>query len=226
MPRWPPLTGPELLRAQWREAAEAGAHRATVVGVTTEVRTTSTEEVRTTTITRIEEEATIITTEATITTTGEATITTTITTEAEATTATIEAAATMFTSEVEATMSTSEEVTIVTTVEEASIVTTEVEATIVTEEAREVLAASISSFSSISRPTLHHLLESAARRQHPLLPFKSPARVTRSKVSFKFVEFTSRMLMMDTMSKLQIDDRLLLNFLSLSVEPRECFQII
>ena len=220
MQRWPPLTGPELLRAQWREAAEAGAHQATVVGVTTEVRTT--------TITRIEEEATIITTEATITTTGEATITTTITTEAEATTATIEEASTMFTSEVEATMSTSEEVTIVTTVEEASIVTTEVEATIVTEEARpaEVLAASISSFCSISRPTLHHLLESAARRQHPLLPFKYPVRVTRSKVSLKFVEFTSRMLMMDTMSKLQIDDRLLLNFLSLSVEPRECFQII
>ena len=49
MQRWPPLTGPELLRAQWREAAEEGAHRATVVGVTTE-------EVRTTTITRIEEE--------------------------------------------------------------------------------------------------------------------------------------------------------------------------
>ena len=200
-----------------------------MVGVTTEeVRTTTTEEVRTTTITRIEEEATIITTEATITTTGEATITTTITTEAEATTATIEEEATMFTSEVEATMSTSEEVTIVTTVEEASIVTTEVEATIVTEEARpaEVLAASISSFCSISRPTLHHLLESATRRQHPLLPFRSLVRVTRSKVSFKFVEFTSRMLMMDTMSKLQIDDRLLLNFLSLSVEPRECFQII
>ena len=225
MPRWPPPTGPELLRAQWREAAEAGAHRATVVGVTTEVRTT--------TIITIEEEATIITTEATITTTGEATITTTITTEAEATTATIEEEATMFTSEVEATMSTSEEVTIVTTVEEASIVTTEVEATIVTEEARpaearsaEVLAASISSFFSISRPSLHHLLGSAARRQHPLLPFKSPVRVTRSKVSFKFVEITSRMLMMDTVSKLQIDDRLLLNFLSLSVEPRECFQII
>ena len=225
MPRWPPLTGPELLRAQWHEDAEEGALQATVVGVTTE-------EVRTTTITRIEEEATIITTEATITTTGEATITTTIptpiTTEAEATTATIEEASTMFTSEVEATMSTSEEVTIVTTVEEASIVTTEAEAIIVTEEARsaEVLAASISSFCSISRPTLHHLLESATRRQHPLLPFKSPVRVTRSKVSFKFVEFTSRMLMMDTMSKLQIDDRLLLNFLSLSVEPRECFQII
>ena len=202
MPRWPPLTGPELLRAQWREAAEAGALQATVVGVTTEVRTTSTEEVITTTITRIEEEATIITTEATITTTGEATITTTIptpiTTEAEATTATIEEEATMFTSEVEATMSTSEEVTIFTTVEEASIVTTEAEATIVTEEARpaearsaEVLAASISSFCSISRPTLHHLLESAARWQHPLLPFKSPVRVTRSKVSFKFVEITS-----------------------------------
>ena len=190
MPRWPPLTGPELLRAQWREAAEAGAHRATVVGVTTEVRTT--------TIITIEEEATIITTEATITTTGEATIPTPITTEAEATTATIEAAATMFTSEVEATMSTSEEVTIVTTVEEASIVTTEAEVTTVTEEARpaearsaEVLAASISSFCSISRPTLHHLLESAARRQHPLLPFRSPVRVTRSKVSFQFVEITS-----------------------------------